>query len=75
MVSTPGAVSSITSTVTVSTVEALGGFTGLALFRATFFAMGRFGPALAKRFFGFDLLPPWLRAVDLLFRRVTRFFR
>jgi len=90
MVITPGAASSITSTVTLSTVEVLGGFTGLALFRATFFATGRFGLALAKRFAGFDLatvrlaalprvglrvLPPWLRAVDFLCRRVARFFR
>jgi hypothetical protein len=90
MVITPGAASSITSTVTVSTVEVLGGYTGLALFRATCFAAPRLGIGLAKRFLDFDLaavrlatlpraglrvLRPWLRAVDFLFRRVARFFR
>jgi hypothetical protein len=39
MVITPGAGSSVVSPVTVSTVEVLGGFTGLALFRAAFFAL------------------------------------
>jgi hypothetical protein len=76
--------------VTVSTVEALGGFTGLALFRATFFAAARLGLALPKRFLGFDLatvrfvalrradLEPLLilpRAVDFLFPTIARFFR
>jgi hypothetical protein len=43
--------SSITSTVTVSTVEMLGGFTGLALFWAAFFfAAVRLGLALGETF-------------------------
>jgi len=33
----------------------LGGFTGLALFRATFFTRARLGLALAKRFLGAGL--------------------
>jgi hypothetical protein len=77
MVTTPGAASSITSTVTVLTVEMLGGFTTLALFPATCFAPVRLGLALARPFRVFDLvavhlaalprvglrvLPPWLGA-------------
>ena len=75
---------------TVSTVELLGGFTGLALFRATFFATARLGIVLAKRFPGFDLATVRLaalsradteplrtlpRGVDFLFPTVARFFR
>ncbi len=88
MVTTPGAGSSIASTVTVSTVGILGRFIFLALFGAAFFAAARLDVGLAKRFLDFDLaavrlitlprrgLPvfrPWLRAVDFL--RVVRFFR
>ena len=51
----PGTGSSITSTTTVSTAAVLGGFTGLALFRATFFTRARLGLALAKRFLGAGL--------------------
>ena len=75
---------------TVSTVEVLGGSTGLALFRATFFAPVRLGLGLARPFLAFDLvavlltalarvglraLPLWLRAVDFLFPGVARFLR
>ena len=77
MVISPGAASSITSTVTVSTAEMLGGFAALALFRATCFAPARLGIAFARPLRGFDLaavrlvalprvglrvLRPWLRA-------------
>jgi uncharacterized membrane protein YdfJ with MMPL/SSD domain len=90
MVIMPGAFSSITSTVTGSTVEVLGGLTGLVLLRVTFFALARVGIAVAKLFVGFDLatvrfaalpragsgaLRPWLRVVDFLFRRFALFFR
>jgi hypothetical protein len=86
MVISPGAVSLITSTVTVSTVEVLGG-SGLALFPAAFFAV--LGLGLARPFLAFDLVavlltalprvglrvPLWLRAVDFLFPGVARFLR
>ena len=52
---TPGTASSITSTTTVSTAGVLGGFTGLALFRATFFTRPRLSLAPAKRFLGVGL--------------------
>jgi len=84
---TPGTDSSTTSTIVVSITGVTGGFTGLALFRATFFALERL--ALATIFFGLTLLTVRLaalprtdledlralRTVALVFRTVTRFLR
>jgi hypothetical protein len=50
----PEAGSSITSTMPVSTAGVLGGFIGFLL-PATFFALARFGLALAKDFLCFDV--------------------
>ena len=72
MVTTPGAASSITSTVTVLTVEMLGGFTTLALFRATCFAPVRLGLALARPFRVFDLVAVRLVALPRVGSRVGR---
>ena len=63
MVITPGTGSSITSTTTVSTVRVLGGFTGLAVFRATLFARARLGLTSANRFLGVGLATARLTAL------------
>jgi hypothetical protein len=84
---TPGAVSSITSTVTVSIVPGPLGFFVRACFRAIFFA-GCLGLSFALRFFGVALAPDFfvvvlrtdeilrvlLRAIDFRFLAVARFF-
>jgi hypothetical protein len=58
---TPGAGSSTTSTIVVSTTGVVGGFIGLAFLRATFFVLGRL--ALARPFLGFNLLAVRLPAL------------
>jgi hypothetical protein len=55
MVISPGAASSITSAVTVSTAGVVGGVAGLFLFRPTCFAAACLGIPCAKRLLGFDL--------------------
>ena len=84
----PEAGSSITSTIPVSTAGVLGGFIGFLL-PATFFALARFGLALAKDFLCFEVatvpfaalpradlevLRALPRAADFPLRAVARFF-
>src|SRR5215469_12449783 len=61
MVITPGAGSSTTSTIVVSPTGVIGGFRGLAFFRATFSALGRL--VFATAFFDFNLVAVRLAAL------------